>query len=164
MSHAVAKPKTATGGVVEFVIAPSDQGITGNLFTVSVASATLGFSVQTADVTADSDVNAVYTHNEMTRGTFQVTGYALGSSSFDIGVYNLQSTSNGPLTGPSGTVGGGSTQTYNIKFNWANGKSVYGIALIEQIQMSYSRSSSFVGVNITGRFTSTDMSDVLVVG
>ena len=93
MSHNVAKPKTAQGGVVEVVIAPSNQG--DNNFTVSVASASLGFSVQVADITADSDTVAVYTHNEMTRGTFQVQGYALGADATNIGIHKLQSTDNG---------------------------------------------------------------------
>jgi hypothetical protein len=157
MSHSVAKPKTAAGGVVSVVIGPSSSG--DNNFTISVASASLGFSVQVADITADSDINAVYTHNEMTRGTFQVQGYALGASVTNIGIYKLQSEDNGrDNTQPSQTVLSSSpTQKFDIQFNWANGKSIYGIAIIEQIQVSYSRSSAFVGVSMAGRFTSTDL-------
>lgn len=161
MSHSVAKPKTAQGGVVEVVIAPSSQG--DNNFTVSVANATLGFSVQVADVTADSDTVAVYTHNEMTRGTFQVQGYALGADATNIGIHKLQSTDNGrtqanaAATIPGNPAPPGAFNKYDIKFNWASGKSIYGIAIIEQIQLSYSRSSAFVGVSFSGRFTSTDL-------
>ena len=162
MSHAVAKPKTAVGGVVEVIIGPTAGG--DNAFTISVASASLGFSVQVADVTADSDINAVYTHNQMTRGTFQVQGYALGNNSH-IGIYKLQSTDNGKsASGPAATVTGANpSQKFDIRFNWANGKTVYGIAIIEQIQVSYSRSSSFVGVSMAGRFTDTDFSQQVVV-
>jgi hypothetical protein len=153
-SYAVAKPKTAIGGVCEVVIGP-DSGVTGSLFVISVASASLGFSVQVSDVTSDTDVNAVYAHNEMTRGTFQVQGYALGSDQTSIGIHNLQNENNGK-TPPTGT--------FDIQFNWANGHHVKGFALIEQIQVSYSRSSTFVGVSIAGRFTSTNFSSEALVG
>mgnify|MGYP003645440066 CR=1 FL=1 len=162
MSHSVAKPKTAETGVVSVVIGPTSQG--DNNFTVSVASASLGFSVQVADITADDDITAVYTHNQMTRGTFQVQGYALGDTRL-VGISNLQNELNGrPATGatsPTATIDG---QKYDIRFNWASGHSIYGIAIIEQIQMSYSRSSPYVGVTFAGRFTSTDFSKALVVG
>lgn len=159
MSHSVAKPKTATGGVVSVIIDP-DKDLAGNKFTISVANASLGFSVQVADITADSDKNAVYTHNEMTRGTFQVQGYALGAAAAHIGIYKLQSQDNGVAAAtPSRTVTSSSpAQKFDIQFNWASGKSIYGIAIIEQIQVSYSRSSPFVGVSMAGRFTSTDFS------
>ena len=166
MSHVVAKPKTATDGVVELIIHPlaaDAQGVPADqLFRVSVASASLGFSVQVADITADDDTEAVYTHNEMTRGTFQVQGYALGSD--DIGIANLQSTNNGKLTTSNNTVGSNPVQPYDIQFNWANSRYIRGMAIIEQIQVSYSRSSAFVGVSIAGRFTSTDFSQEAVVG
>ena len=166
MSHVVAKPKTATDGVVELIIHPlaaDAQGVPAvQLFRVSVASASLGFSVQVADITADDDTEAVYTHNEMTRGTFQVQGYALGSD--DIGIANLQSTNNGKLTTSNNTVGSDPVQPYDIQFNWANSRYIRGMAIIEQIQVSYSRSSAFVGVSIAGRFTSTDFSQEAVVG
>jgi len=165
MSHVVAKPKTATNGVVELMIHPLAAGAQGvppdQLFRVSVASASLGFSVQVADITADDDTKAVYTHNQMTRGTFQVQGYALGSD--DIGIANLQSTNNGKLTTTNNTVGS-PVQPYDIQFNWANGRYIRGMAIIEQIQVSYARSSAFVGVSIAGRFTSTDFSQEAVVG
>ena len=162
MSHSVAKPKTAQGGVVEVIIDPSTGG--DNAFTISVANASLGFSVQVADITADDDINAVYTHNQMTRGTFQVQGYALGNNSH-IGIYKLQSTDNGKAaSGPADTVTGANpAQKFDIRFNWANGKSIYGIAIVEQIQVSYSRSSPFVGVSLAGRFTDTDFSQQVVV-
>jgi len=163
MSHNVAKPKTAQGGVVEVVIGPGSLGDSN--FKISVANASLGFSVQVADITADSDTVAVYTHNEMTRGTFQVQGYALTSQS-RIGIHKLQSTTNGrPGTGsdaPSNTTPVG-TQKYDIQFNYASGQSIYGIAIVEQIQVSYSRSSAFVGVSLSGRFTSTDLGSANVV-
>lgn len=166
MSHVVAKPKTATDGVVELIIHPLAADAQGappdQLFRVSVASASLGFSVQVADITADDDTEAVYTHNEMTRGTFQVQGYALGSD--DIGIANLQSTNNGKLTTTNNTVGANPVQPYDIQFNWANGRYIRGMAIIEQIQVSYARSSAFVGVSIAGRFTSTDFSQEAVVG
>jgi len=162
MSHVVAKPKTATDGVVEVIIHPLASGAQGaptdQLFRVSVASASLGFSVQVADITADDDTEAVYTHNEMTRGTFQVQGYALGSD--DIGIANLQSTNNGRTTATLSEDG----DPYDIQFNWANGRYIRGMAIIEQIQVSYARSSAFVGVSIAGRFTSTDFSQEDVVG
>jgi len=160
VSHVTAKPKTATGGVVEVVIGPTSQG--DKNFTVSVASASLGFSVQVADVTADDDVVAVYTHNEMTRGSFQVQGYALGADATNIGIYKLQSTANGRTQATaSAAIPNGPTNfnKYDIKFNWANNKSIYGIAIIEQIQLSYSRSSPFVGVAFSGRFTSTALGE-----
>lgn len=163
MSHATAKPKTAVGGVVEVLIAPNNQG--QNKFRISVASASLGFSVQVADVTADADSVAVYTHNQMTRGTFQVQGYALGEAAADIGIANLQSTDNGRTQAtataaiPSGPAG---FNKYDIRFNWASGKSIYGIGIIEQIQLSYSRSSPFVGVSLAGRFTSTNLGSLAV--
>ena len=162
MSHVVAKPKTATDGVVEVIIHPLASGAQGaptdQLFRVSVASASLGFSVQVADITADDDTSAVYTHNEMTRGTFQVQGYALGSD--DIGIANLQSTNNGRTTATLTH----DSDPYDIQFNWANGRYIRGLAIIEQIQVSYSRSSAFVGVSMAGRFTSTDFSNANVVG
>ena len=136
MSHVVAKPKTATDGVVEVIIHPLASGAQGaptdQLFRVSVASASLGFSVQVADITADDDTSAVYTHNEMTRGTFQVQGYALGSD--DIGIANLQSTNNGRTTATLTH----DSDPYDIQFNWANGRYIRGLAIIEQIQVSYS--------------------------
>ena len=166
MSHIVAKPKTATDGVVELMIHPLAGDAQGappdQLFRVSVASASLGFSVQVADITADDDLNAVYTHNEMTRGTFQVQGYALGTD--DIGIFNLQSRDNGKLTTTNNSVGSNPTQAYDIQFNWANGRYIRGMSIIEQIQVSYARSSAFVGVSIAGRFTSTDFSQEAVVG
>jgi len=166
MSHATAKPKTAVGGVVEVLIAPNNQGTNAqNKFKISVASASLGFSVQVADVTADADTVAVYTHNQMTRGTFQVQGYALGASAAKIGIANLQSTDNGRTqTTATGAIPNGPTgfNKYDIRFNWANGKSIYGIGIIEQIQISYSRTSPFVGVSLAGRFTSTDLGSAAV--
>ena len=158
MSHVVAKPKTAVDGVCEIIIGPTVQGQADSLFIISVSSASLGFSVQVADITADDDVNAVYTHNQMTRGTFQVQGYALGTS--DINIYKLQSTDNGRATA-TGSVG---NQDYDIQFNWASGRYIRGLSIIEQIQVSYSRSSPFVGVSISGRFSSTDMGTKAVVG
>tara|TARA_R100001510_G_scaffold32925_1_gene29391 strand:- start:342 stop:845 length:504 start_codon:yes stop_codon:yes gene_type:complete len=154
MSHAVAKPKTAEGGVVQVVIGPTSGG--QNNFTISVSSASLSFAVQVADVTADDDTNAVFTHNQMTRGQFQVQGYALGDAEH-IGIYKLQSLDNGRAPAAVNDTVNGTTQKFDIQFNWASGKAIYGIAIIEQIQLSYSRSSPFVGVAMSGRFTSTDL-------
>lgn len=149
MSHDVAKPKTGQDPIVSVMIgsATADDD-TDKIFRMKPANVQLGFQVQVADVTGDGDTVAKFTHNEMTRGQFTVQGYALGNQAMNI--HKLQSTINGD-DDPA------STNLADIRFNWASGRYVYGIALIESIQISYSRASPFVGVTMTGRFTDTDL-------
>lgn len=158
MSHDIAKPKTAANGVVSVII---ESGLTDSqatvpttdrLFRIKPATVQLGFSVDVADVTGEGDANASYAHNQMTRGAFTVQGYAMSTdqaATDTLGLRFLQSTGNGKVN----TAG----KTANIRFNWANGKYIYGIALIESIQYSYSRSSVFIGITMSGRFTDTDL-------
>tara|TARA_R100001163_G_C5041196_1_gene179300 strand:+ start:363 stop:920 length:558 start_codon:yes stop_codon:yes gene_type:complete len=163
----IAKPRTGTKGIVSVLIEAATETRTedGNadgvitpttndrLFRIKPAAVQLGFSVEVADVTGETDASAQYTHNEMTRGSFTVQGYAMSSdtgATDGLGLRFLQSAQNGQVV----TTG----KTANIRFQWANGKSIYGIALVESIQYSYSRSSVFVGVTMSGRFTNTNFS------
>jgi hypothetical protein len=149
MAHDVAKPKTAADPVVSVMVGSATADISNDkIFRIKPANVQLGFQVQVADVTGDSDTKASYTHNEMTRGQFTVQGYALGNQA--IHWEKLQSTDNGS-DDPAGS------NTADIRFNWASGRYIYGIALIESIQISYARASPFVGVTMTGRFTDTDL-------
>ena len=121
------------------------------LFRIKPANVSLGFAVDVADVTGDTDTSISYTHNQMTRGNFVVQGYAMSSDTAltdTLGLRFLQNAANGKVT----TSG----KKANIRFNWANGKYIYGIAIIENIQYSYSRSSVFIGISMQGRFTDTD--------
>ena len=151
MSHNLAKPKTASGGLVELIV-DSDSTANDNLFRLKASEAQMSFSVQVADVTGDADVKASYTHNQMTRGTFMVRGYALGDDSANalINIHKLQDAANGGAPGGS--------RSANLQFNWSNKRTTFGIGLIEQIQISYTRSSPWVAVALQGRFTDTDMS------
>lgn len=149
MTHTIAKPKTGLDPVVSVMIGSATADIANDkIFRIKPANVTLAFQVQVADVTGDGDTVAKYTHNEMTRGQFTVQGYALGDQAMNI--YALQSVDNGN-DDPAGIY------TADIRFNWASGRYVYGIALVESIQISYARASPFVGVTMTGRFTDTDL-------
>jgi len=161
----IAKPRTGTSGIVSVLVEGATvtntadgnaNGVitpTGNdrLFRIKPASVQLGFSVEVADVTGETDDSAQYTHNEMTRGSFTVQGYAMSSdtgATDGLGLRFLQSAQNGQVVTTN--------KAANIRFQWANGKFIYGIALIESIQYSYSRSSVFIGVTMSGRFTNTN--------
>lgn len=175
MSHVLAKPKTGADGIVEFLMHPTNEAGDEYLFRVKPAQVNLAFQVQVADVTGADDTTAVFTHNQLTVGTFQMQGYALGNET--IGIESLQSYKNGAWhgydpdgAGPTGAVSlpaiagvSAPEERYNMRFNYASGKYIFGIGIIESIQLSYGRSSPFVGVAMSGRFTSTDLGRAAVV-
>lgn len=175
MSYVLAKPKTGADGIVEFLMHPTTGSGDQYLFKVKPAQINLSFQVQVADVTGADDTTAVFTHNQLTVGSFQMQGYALGNEF--IGIENLQSYKNGAWDGydPDGAQGvdaielpnvpGGTdgVDTYNMRFNYASGKYIFGIGIIESIQLSYGRSSPFVGVAMAGRFTKTNLGKDKVV-
>lgn len=173
MSYVLGKPKTAADGIVEFLMHPTNENGDQYLFRVKPAQVALQFQVQVADVTGADDTTAVFAHNQLTVGVFQMQGYALGNET--IGIANLQSYKNGAWDGydPDGTGGsaavvlpdidGVAAQQFNMRFNYASGKYIFGIGLVESIQLNYGRSSPFVGVAMSGRFTSTDLGNAGVV-
>ena len=162
-TYPLAKPKTAVTSVVDVIIQPEAGAGTPDafLFRVKPSQVTLNFSVQSADVTGAADTNAVFTHNMMTRGQFQIQGYAIGDAALKLS--NLQSEKNGAAHNDALIAGGtashpaGGSGNYNIRFNYSSGRYLYGTALISSIQLSYSRSCPFVGVAITGVLTKTDL-------
>lgn len=175
MSYVLGKPKTAVDGIVEFLMHPTGETGDQYLFRVKPAQVALQFQVQVADVTGADDDRAVFAHNQLTVGSFQMQGYALGNET--IGIANLQSYKNGAWDGydPDGDgataavslpdIDGVATpaEQYNMRFNYASGKYIFGIGLVESIQLTYGRSSPFVGVAMSGRFTSTDLGRAVVV-
>ncbi len=176
MSYVLAKPKTAQDGVVEFLMHPVG-GQSGDefLFRVKPAQVVLAFQVQVADVTGADDEAAVFTHNQLTVGSFQMQGYALGNEF--IGIENLQSYKNGAWHGydpdgaggtdavslPMAPDGATAIERYNMRFNYASGKYIAGVGIVESIQVSYARASPFVGVAMSGRFTITDLGSINMV-
>lgn len=156
MSHTVAKPKTAANSLVSVFVSSGDFNLsTSHIFRMKPSDVTLDFSVQVADITGDADVNATYTHNEMTRGRFTLRGYALGESA----VYfsSLQSVYNGMSPNTPLSPGPGTNLNTNIMFNWASAHYIHGTAIIEEIQMTYARANPYVGVAMAGRFTETPL-------
>jgi len=163
-TYPLAKPKTATSAIVDVIIQPESGTGDEYLFRVKPSQVSLNFSVEAADVTGADDTTAVFTHNMMTRGSFQIQGYAVGDAALQLS--NLQSEYNGAAHGDTLVTDGstvshpaGGAGNYNIRFNYSSGKYLYGTALIQSIQLSYARSSAFVGVAITGVFTKTDLGD-----
>lgn len=152
MTHTLAKPKTATDSVVSLFIS-SDNTENDNTFVLKPANISMGFKVNTQDVTGDDDVDATYTHNEMSAGNFSVSGYALGPPLIKIA--SLQSTANG------GSPGG--SRLANIQFNWASGHYVFGTAILSDISLSFTRSSPYVGVSLRGMFTETELGTITYV-
>lgn len=166
-TYPLAKPKTATNAIVDVIIQPEATAGDGYLFRVKPSTVNLNFSVEAADVTGADDTTAVFTHNLMTRGQFQIQGYAVGDAALNL--TNLQSEYNGAAHGDTlitdaGTVSHPTSPvSHNIRFNYSSGKYLYGTALIRSIQLSYNRSSAFVGVAIEGVFTKTDFGDASYV-
>ena len=161
-TYPLAKPKTATNAILDAIVQPEAAASNdAYLFRVKPSNVTLSFSVEAADVTGADDTNAVFTHNLMTRGQFQIQGYAVGDSALNLS--KLQSEYNGAAHGDTlvtdtGTVAHEETPvSHNIRFNYSSGKYLYGTALIRSIQLSYNRSSPFVGVAMEGVFTKTDL-------
>lgn len=164
-TYPLAKPKTATSAIVDVIVQPEAGVGTPNafLFRVKPSNVVMSFAVEAADVTGADDDYAVFTHNMLTRGQFQIQGYAVGDAALKLS--NLQSEYNGAAHGDTLTDGStvshpsGGAGNYNIRFNYSSGKYLYGTALIRSIQFSYNRSSPFVGVAMEGVFTKTDLGD-----
>ena len=160
-TYPLAKPKTATNSIVDVIAQPTATSGDGYLFRVKPSNVSLSFSVEAADVTGADDTKAVFTHNLMTRGQFQIQGYAVGDSALNLS--KLQSEYNGAAHGDTLVTDSGSVAhptspvSHNIRFNYSSGKYLYCTALIRSIQLSYNRSSPFVAVAMECVITKTDL-------
>ena len=149
MTFELAKP-----GVVAGAISSGNISNANGNFTIKVVSAQVQFSIQVADITGGTDTKAKYEHSGMASGQFQLSGYALGDSV--IGIDSLES-----FTENNGNLG--SSQS-TLTLTYGTGRTIAGNIVVSNIAVSFSRTSAYVGITISGRFSNTDIGNAAIEG
>jgi hypothetical protein len=142
----VAKPGTIDSVLIE-VYKTGQNGFgnddgANNKILIKTETVQLGFGVQVVETTGDGDSVAKYDHGSLLRVQFTVSGYALAADV--IGLSELESDS-------TGATGGEGNGDYPMQFNYhGSTRSIRGLAMIENIVMSYSKKSPVVGLQMRG--------------
>ena len=146
----LAKPIQHTGGITTGSITHTDAGD----FTLKVISCQVQFGVIIADITGATDTVAKFEHNGLTTGQFQLSGYAVGGDPIQLA--NLQS-----FSANDGNQASGAT---TLTLNYGAGRSIIGTILLENIALSFNRTSAYVGLTMSGRYTSVNFGSAGIEG
>jgi hypothetical protein len=138
----LAKPIQHTGGITSGSILHTSAGE----FTLKVISCQVQFGVNIADITGATDVVAKFEHNGLTTGQFQVSGYAVGGDPIQLA--NLQSFTNND--------GNQESDATSLTLNYGANRSIVGTIVLENIALSFNRTSAYVGLTMSGRYTSVE--------
>lgn len=158
MTVSLAKPATSSSEIVSGSISSTGSPT----IAIKVQNVGLQFAVQVADTTGANDTTAVFEHNGLTMGAFDLQGYALGDQA--IGLHNLQSltANNGNLPGGTDNDGNQLPDPATLTLTFGSGRTITGKIVIERVALQYARSSPYAALNISGRFTSTNFGSVNV--
>ena len=157
MSSNLAKPGTVSAVLIKRALSTSkgfgDGGSTGDtpandVILIKTESVQLATSVQVIETTGDGDSKSRYDHGALLRVRFQISGYAIADNV--IGLVNLED--NTPTTTPNAANG-----EWLMQFNYhGDTRSIVGKAMVEGIQISYSKKSPVVAMRMSGYLSIDD--------
>ena len=160
MSSNLAKPGTVSAVLIKRALPTSkgfgDGGSTSSspddsandVILIKTESVQLATSVQVIETTGDGDSKSRYDHGALLRVRFQISGYAIADNV--IGLVNLED--NTPTTTPNAANG-----EWLMQFNYhGDTRSIVGKAMVEGIQISYSKKSPVVAMRMSGYLSIDD--------
>lgn len=158
MSSNLAKPGTVSAVLIQRALPASkgfgDAGSTGDtpandIILIKTEAVQFTTSVQVIETTGDGDSKSRYDHGAMLRIRFQISGYAIADNV--IGLASLEDN-----TDPATTANAANGE-WLMKFNYhGSTRSIVGKAMIEGIQISYSKKSPVVALSMSGYLSIDD--------
>jgi len=149
------QPSQATGVILTFTsgarasveIGTGDTGQTGILFHIKVIDARFRMGSRLVEITGDGDVQETYLNNLLLQGRFALSGGMIANEA--IGLANIVTTAANPAQG--------------VVFNLGANESLGGAWFIEWIDVTWNRKNAFVRVDMTGKTSTTQMTEQTAV-
>ena len=140
----LAKPGTVTGNAIVEGAISSNSLSSNTLFFIKPTAVIIQSAVEVVETTGDIDTERVFENGRLAATQFQVQGYMVADSA--VSLKGLSSADND----------GNSNASCTLSFYPHSGRKISGTVVFSQVDIEWARKSPYVGVNISGYFTSVD--------